>query len=278
MCAPHSKLMSKNNPISAFEHAGKNSIEFLCTKNDSTLFAIGSHNKKRPSNLVLGRLFDHQILDMVELGVVQYKGLKDYRGAPKKRVGSKPMMCFIGDVWHLDEEMKKLQNLLLDLFRGDPVSKLALIGLDHCICVTAASDGIIRLRTYYCKLKKNPNGLRTPVPFLTSSGPDMDFTVRRSEYAAADVYKAARRQPKAAKAKKVKNKTTNLFGETIGRLHLEKQNIDKMGGKRVKALRIAGKIAKEEEDAAIEAELQREGAELGKEFKATMGYTEEDMA
>lgn len=97
MCAPHAKLLSKNNPISAFEHAGKNSIEFLCTKNDSTLFAIGSHNKKRPSNLVLGRLFDHQILDVVELGVVQYKGLQDYRGAPKKRVGSKPMMCFIGD-------------------------------------------------------------------------------------------------------------------------------------------------------------------------------------
>lgn len=174
--------------------------------------------------------------------------------------------------------MKKLQNLLLDLFRGEPVGKLALIGLDHCICVTAANDGIIRLRTYYCKLKKNPNGLRTPVPYLTSSGPDMDFTVRRSEYAAVDMYKAARRQPKAAKTKKVKNKTTNLFGETVGRLHLEKQNIDKMGGKRVKALRIAGKLAKEEENAAIEEELKREGTEIGKEFKATMGYDEEEIA
>jgi len=277
--APHAKLLNKNNPISSFEVDGRMSLEFLCTKNDCSLFALASHNKKRPNNLVLGRMFSHQILDMVELGVVNYVSLKDerVRGLPKKRVGSKPMILFVGDSWHLSEEMRNLQNLLLDVLRGEPVDKLALVGLDHVICITAAADGVIRLRTYYCKLKKNPDGGRSPVPYLTSSGPDIDFTVRRSDYASADMYKLARKQPKEARArnKKVKNKSTNIFGETIGRLHLDKQDIDKMQGKRSKTLRIAGKIQAEEERAALEEELQREKEEMGKEFRATMGFDED---
>ena len=278
MTAPQAKLLSKNNPISSFEADGRNSIEFLCTKNDCNTFAIASTNKKRPNNLVIGRLFNHQILDMVELGITQYKGcLTEYKKAPKKRLGSKPMFLFVGDVWHLDEKMRNLQNLLLDLLRGDPVDKLALVGLDHVICVTVGSDQIVRFRTYYCKLKKNPSGEKAPLPYLTPSGPDFDFSVRRTDYASPDLYKLSRKQPKEAKAKKVKNKTTNLFGETMGRLHLEKQDIDKMQGKRSKALRIAGRIQAEEEKAALEEELDREREEMGKEFEATMGYSESDM-
>jgi hypothetical protein len=44
-------------------------MEFLSQKNDASLFAFGTHSKKRPHNLVFGRLFDHHILDMVETGV-----------------------------------------------------------------------------------------------------------------------------------------------------------------------------------------------------------------
>ena len=36
---------------------------------------------------------------------------------------------------------------------------------------------IIHQRTYYMKLKKDPKGGKAPVPYLTPSGPDMDFKV-----------------------------------------------------------------------------------------------------
>jgi ribosome production factor 2 len=100
--APNSKLLSKNNVIQAFDDEGQNSLEFLMTKNDCSMFALASHNKKRPNNLCIGRMFDRHILDIVELGVERYKSLMDYKGCPKKRVGSKPMMLFVGDVRYFD--------------------------------------------------------------------------------------------------------------------------------------------------------------------------------
>lgn len=42
MQAPHAKLLSKKNPIYAFENEGQMSLEFLTTKNDSPLFALAS--------------------------------------------------------------------------------------------------------------------------------------------------------------------------------------------------------------------------------------------
>jgi ribosome production factor 2 len=289
MKAPNAKLLSKNNVIQTFDDEGQQSLEFLMTKNDCSMFALASHNKKRPNNLCIGRTFDRRMLDIVELGVERYKSLLDYKGNPKKRIESKPLMLFVGDGWHLNAELKRLQNLLIDLHRGDVVDKLVLSGLDHLMVFTTAYNNVddnegnpnikkkmmIHQRTYYCKLKKNPSGGRTPMPFLTPSGPDMDFTIRRTQFATPDVWNMAIKQPTANKAKKVKNRTTNVFGETIGRLHLEKQEIDKMGGKKSKALRIAEKIEKAEEKRVTEMELDQEKSEMQAEFKQTHGYEEE---
>ena len=82
---------------------------------------------------------------------------------------------------------------------------------------------MIHQRTYYMKLKKDPQGGSAPVPYLTPSGPDMDFKIRRTQFASPDLWKLAMKQPQGIKAKKKKNQTTNVFGETIGRLHLDKQ-------------------------------------------------------
>lgn len=292
MKQPNGKLLSKNNVIQAFDDEGQHSLEFLMTKNDCSLFALASHNKKRPNNLSIGRTFDRRILDIVELGVVRYKSLLDYKGSPKKRIGSKPMMMFVGDGWHLHHELKRLQNLLIDLHRGDVVNKIVLSGLDHVMVFTATKnvndqnsndDNIlsdvkkfmIHQRVYHCKLKRNPSGGRAPIPFLTPSGPDMDFTIRRTQFATPDVWKMAIKQPTANKAKKAKNRTTNMFGETIGRLHLEKQDVDKMGGKKSKALRIAEKLEKEDEKKVVESALENEKNEMEAEFEQTYGFSRE---
>jgi len=188
MKAPQAKLLQKNNSIVAFDgDEGVNSLEFLTTKNDCSLFALASHNKKRPNNLILGRTFDRKILDMAELGITYYKSISDYKGAPKKRTGSKPLMFFDGDLWEHNGDMFKLKNLLIDSYRGDPVSKLILSGVDHLITFTASEQPqennsvgiVVHMRTFFVKLKKHPQGEPTPVPFLIPCGPDMDFKVSK---------------------------------------------------------------------------------------------------
>jgi len=283
MRAPHAKLLQKNNDVRAFQDEGADSIQFLCTKNDCSCFCVASNNKKRPNNLVLGRTYDRRVLDLVELGVTYYKSLADYASAPKKRPESKPLMHFAGDSWHSVPTLRRLQNRLVDLYRGDPVDELVLKSLDHVISfvVGVANEGgeertTVHMRTHFCKLKKHPdNATDVPVPYLRPCGPDADFRIRRTQLAAPDVWRAALKQPKLArKATKKKNQKTNLFGETVGRLHVEKQDIDKMGGKKSKALKVAHRAEKYEEKMLSEAELEKEKKDDGVDFERTMGFAE----
>lgn len=57
------------------------------------------------------------MLDMIELGLLEYKGLGELAGLAK-RVGSKPAFVFLGEQWGREEKYRKLQNLLL----GEAVS------------------------------------------------------------------------------------------------------------------------------------------------------------
>ena len=61
---PYGVLYKKKNITRPFED--QTSLEFFSKKSDCSLFMFGSHNKKRPNNLVIGRLYDYHVLDMIE--------------------------------------------------------------------------------------------------------------------------------------------------------------------------------------------------------------------
>ena len=84
-------------------------------------FQFGSHSKKRPNNLVLGRMFDHQVYDLIEVGVENFQGLDTFSYDKKiaPQLGSKPFFAFIGEAFESSEELKHLKEVLLDLFRGE---------------------------------------------------------------------------------------------------------------------------------------------------------------
>ena len=148
---------------------------------------------------------------------------------------------------------------MIDWFRGEPIDKLSLIGLDHVIVLTTTpTENKITFRTYHVRLKKDPKGDRVPVPLLTSCGPDMDLEIRRTQFASADLWKESLKQPKELKIKKKRNQETNTFGETTGRLHLEKQDLAVATGRKTKALRDAERADKLAEKQIIEVELERE--------------------
>lgn len=111
MCKPNCRALSRNNDIRPFEDS--TSLEFLAQKNDCSLFIMGSHSKKRPNNIVMGRLHDGHLLDAVEFGVNAFNCVADLSKAFAKSVGSKPMFVFIGDQWDTDASFGRIQNLFI---------------------------------------------------------------------------------------------------------------------------------------------------------------------
>jgi len=238
---PNCKSLSRKNDILPFEDA--TSLEFLCTKADCALFALGSHTKKRPNNLVLGRMFDGHLMDMFEFGVDNFNKIGSMAAemgakSTTKATGSKPMFVFMGEKWETDTTLVRLQGMLVDFFRANRVEKISLKGLDHVMGWTVLEDGKIYCRVYTVSYKRS--GTRIPDVELLPMGPFMDLSVRRSHLAAGDMWNAANKQAKNVNVpKKVKNISRNIMGDKVGQIHMSKQKLGGMitKGRKMKVLR-----------------------------------------
>ena len=71
---------------------------------------------------------------------------------------------------------------------------VALAGIDHVIAVSVV-DNTVYWRPYFVHMKRSSS--KVPKAELTLMGPSLDFAIRRSHFASADLDKAAHRQPKA---------------------------------------------------------------------------------
>ncbi|XP_055388203.1 ribosome production factor 2 homolog [Condylostylus longicornis] len=238
---PLCKMLNRNNDISPFEDTS--SLEFLTMKNECGIFMMGSTSKKRPDNLVLGRIFENELLDMVELGIKHYQGLADF---PNEKIGTcvKPCLIFNGPKWAQTEELRRLKNLFIDLFYREKVEAIRLQGIEHALSFTLLDDMTVCIRSYKILLKKS--GQKTPRIELTEIGPSVDFSIRRTKIASDDLYKQSRKQPKVLAVKKKKNLTTDALGTTHGRVHIDKQKIQKIQTRKVKALKKTPEERKEE--------------------------------
>ena len=271
--------MRRHNAVHPFEDATP--LEFLSQKNDASLFAFGTHSKKRPHNLVFGRMFDHHVLDMVELGVTgalaplarrtpralsttpigrpppphpppppprDCAGFKKMAAFPQAGGGcsteSKPCLLFSGAAWEHDANLVALRSVLLDFFLLKEVDAISSIGVEHLIVFTAATESTVLLRHYLVRLKKSAEGTG-PYTELVETGPSLDLAVRRTHHASEELMKQATIKPKAGAAapKKVKNVEHGRLSGKQGRLHMPKQNLNEMALARPKALRKTSRVA-----------------------------------
>uniref|UniRef100_T1IVI4 Ribosome production factor 2 homolog n=1 Tax=Strigamia maritima TaxID=126957 RepID=T1IVI4_STRMM len=229
---PHAVFFNKkNNDSLPFEDITK--LEFFSQKNDASLFLMATHNKKRPHNLIMGRMFDHRLLDMIELGLEDYVALKDFHVA-KVAAGIKPCLIFTGEAFEQQENYQRLKNLLIDFFHGEEVTAVNLAGLEH-VLMFAALDEKIYVRSYKILLKKS--GTSTPRIELEEIGPSMALTIRRTKLASPDSYKSATKQPAQTKVKKIKNIKKNPFGTKLGQIHMERQDLNKLQTRKMKGLK-----------------------------------------
>jgi ribosome production factor 2 len=91
---PNSIPFNKKNEIVPFEDAS--SLEFWGKKNDASLFVVANHQKKRPNNLTFARLFEGDLLDMYEFGIVNAKSHSEFKVRYQRPVATcGPLLIFI---------------------------------------------------------------------------------------------------------------------------------------------------------------------------------------
>ncbi|KAK9749164.1 hypothetical protein RND81_02G106400 [Saponaria officinalis] len=219
------KYTRKNDNIRPFEAGGETNLEFFSQKTDCGLFVFASDSKKRPDNLVIGRFYDHHIYDMVEVGVENFKSLQsfqyDKKFAPK--MGSKPLIAFLGEGFESNEELKHLKEVLLDLLRGEVVDKMNLAGVDRIYVCTAISANKVFLT--HCGLRLKKSGTTVPKIELIEVGPSMDLVVRRHRLPNEGLRKEAMKTAPDRTKKKLKNVKGDAILGKIGKLYIPDQKV-----------------------------------------------------
>lgn len=305
---PDSIAFNKKNEALPFEDTS--SFEFWSGKNDASLFMFGNSQKKRPDNLTWVRMFDGQVLDMVEMGVVAAKGMSEFKGVQRPGVGMRPLFHFSGPQFTAPVDAttsmiagaegtehdptgayQQFKSMLLDFYRGEELktNQIALSGLQHVISVTAAptdaanktettqSNGggdtladlykaagltpngtvvtpstsstitsppgtLIHFRVYTIQLLAS--GSKIPRVELQECGPSFDFQLRRRRPASIDMLNQALRRPKTQAEKNrqgkegaKKNIETDDMGDTVGRIHVGKQDLSSLQTRKMKGLK-----------------------------------------
>lgn len=164
------KYSRKNEDCRPFEVGGETRLEFYAHRSDCGLFALASHTKKRPHNLVLGRFYDGRLYDALELGVAGFKAIHEFGSAGTgANLGAKPCILFVGEKFDSVPALKQARSTLLDFFRGEQVTSINLAGLDRVMVAYAVGDTQVLLRQFVIKFKKS--GTRTPRVTLQEMGP-----------------------------------------------------------------------------------------------------------
>jgi ribosome production factor 2 len=193
-------------------------------------------------------------------------------------------MHFASELFDTHPRLSQLKSLLLDFFNGETIDAIHLAGLEHVISVTlgptptsmasassvaatstlgaststsAEKDEVlpkVHIRTYTIRLLSS--GIRVPWVELTPMGPSLDLVLRRQQPADPTLLAAALKRPKLKKqdvekglGKKRKNMEVDEMGDLRGRIHVARQDLDKLQTRKMKGLKPGREEVDGDEDA-----------------------------
>ena len=108
-------------------------------------------------------------------------------------------MVFLGDRFETEPALRLAKNILSDVFRGRPATRINLKGVDRVIVCTALADKVMFRQ---CAIAYKKSGTRMPRVELREMGPSFDFKTARHQEAPSDVKKRAYAKPKVGKKTK----------------------------------------------------------------------------
>ena len=169
------------------------------------------------------------------------------------------MMHFASELFDTHPRFIQLKSMLISFFNGEAVESIYLKGLEHVISVSLAPTPAtlntassstesttplpkVHIRTYTTRLLSS--GSRIPRVELTSMGPSMDLVLRRHTNPDPELLKQAMKRPKLKKTdvekglgKKRKNMEVDEMGDLRGRVHVGKQDLNKLQTRKMKGLK-----------------------------------------
>ncbi|KAH3900168.1 probable Ribosome biogenesis protein RPF2 [Saccharomycodes ludwigii] len=258
---PDIKRFTKKNQILPFEDSS--TLEFFSEKNDCSLLVLSTNSKKRPNNLTFVRTFGYKIYDMIELQLVNnYKLLEDFKKATFN-IGLKPMFSFQGACFDVHPVYKHIKSLFLDFYRGEVTDLQDVAGLQHVISISVEHDfdetvnselpnilfRVYKLKTY----KSEVGGRKLPRVELEEVGPRFDFKIGRIHTPSQDLVKEAHKKPKQPAGHNAtldlgKNIELDVMGDKVGRIHMGKQDLNKLQTRKMKGLKSRFDQNESEED------------------------------
>lgn len=138
-------LSKKHSEVLPFESAQL--IEKKCQNQNCSLFGFGSHSKKRPHNLILGRTYDKQVLDMAELTIKDYSPLHSFKGSETPK-DMKPVLIFQGSVWETSAHLRTLKSIFHDFFRFSSAESVSIKAIRRMLVFGATDETVIWMKHY----------------------------------------------------------------------------------------------------------------------------------
>jgi ribosome production factor 2 len=161
----------------------------------------------------------------------------------KPAVGLKPLISFHGAVFEDPNQTKwtLAKSLLLDLFRGQETHEVDAEGLQYLISISAAEpeegqpQPELHIRSYLIKTLRS--GQKLPRVEVEEMGPRIDATLGREQFPDPDMLKLALKKPKGIEPKTKKNIDMDIMGDKMGKVHVGKQDFNKLQSRKMKGLK-----------------------------------------
>lgn len=150
----------------------------------------------------------------------------------------------------------------MDFFNGEVIDSICLKGIESVISITAGplpdspSSELPKVHIRAYTIRFLSSGTRVPRVELTPMGPSIDLSLRRNQDADPELLKQALKRPKIKKQdiekglgnkKKMRNLEVDEMGDLRGRVHIAKQDLNKLQTRKMKGLK-SGRDDADEED------------------------------
>eukprot|EP01017_Pseudomicrothorax_dubius_P033626 TRINITY_DN4519_c0_g3_i3.p1 TRINITY_DN4519_c0_g3~~TRINITY_DN4519_c0_g3_i3.p1 ORF type:complete len:337 (-),score=72.74 TRINITY_DN4519_c0_g3_i3:163-1173(-) len=222
----NSLFIGKRFDIKPFEDQSQ--LESLNKKNDTALFMFASHSKKRQNNVLLGRTYDDQVLDMFEFGLEEYQSIESFKRGNTLPAGCRPCLIFEGDLFEYDPIHIRMKNLFTDFFyENSPVKSVDIRkGIVYTIVITSSENNTIFFRVYSITQKTKSDSLDSDGTDIVEMGPRANLVLRRHNIANDERYKLACKKPKSkTAARQSKNQNYDNVGDKRGYLYVNQQDL-----------------------------------------------------